>query len=456
MEPQSSRLHFCERCKRVIKHKGKCLPCNYLYKYKRYYPGLKENSNYDLKHHLNPDFVKGLIKTGRNKNIKVVENDGLLAPIGKKHIYSRLLAVEYKYTTICLFGLFIMLILLQMVAPDYTAVFILILTVSCLFLAIASFKNYTLWAKGEERVIAELSKLGKDFIIVNDIKLPNHKGNIDHLVLSKNGLFIIETKNQSGIISCNGDYWEHQTQGLFKIFQKQLYSPSKQIKNNVVKLREFLKQNIKFTEKLWFETIVVFSNKNITLNEINTNVKVLKVEDLLDYIKNHRNVNLTQTELALLVDSFGKVQINEEAKIMIFKSLFKDIKKHIRFPTYWNYLKFGLIFGLFWFAFDEIFFYIFNNNFYYRPLDTIFVYLNNGLIAFLLGKLFLDIVNIKIQSRIANLMLISLIGWLPFLLEFWIFIGFWNYLTTSIVYILARIGLIIPVILIFNFLKWKI
>ncbi|KAF0211985.1 MAG: hypothetical protein FD167_5330, partial [bacterium] len=133
-----------------------------------------------------------------------------------------------------------------------------------------------------------------------------------------------------------------------------------------MRLKEFLKQNINFTGKLWFEPIVVFSNENVTLNEIaNTNVKVLKLDDLLDYIKNHRNVNLTQTELKLLEDLLGNLQAKEEDKVIIFKNLFKDVKKHIRFPTYWNYVKFGLIFGLFWFVFDEIFFYIFNDEFYY-------------------------------------------------------------------------------------------
>lgn len=460
MTLQNNKLHFCERCDRTIKHKGKCLPCNYLYKHKKYYPGLKENPNYDIQHNMNPEFVGRLIRTGWNKNRKTFEDDEIITPIGKQKIYSRFLAVEYKYTAICLFSLFIVLILLQMVAPDYTAIVILSLTVGCLFLTIASFKNYILWtngAKGEERVIAELKKLSKDFIVINDLKLPNHEGNIDHLVLSKNGLFIIETKNQSGVISCNGDYWEHQTKGLFKIFQKQLNSPSKQVKTSIVKLREFLKQNINFTGKLWFDSIVVFSNENVTLNEIaNTNVQVLKLEDLGDYIKNHRNVNLTQTELKSLEDLFGNLQAKEEDKVIIFKNLFKDIKKHIRFPTYWSYLKFGLLFGLFWLIFDEIFFYIFNDKFYYLPFDMIFAYLNSGLIAFLLGKLFLDILEIKIQSKIANLMLISLIGWSPFLLEFWIFIGFWDYLTTSIVYILARFGLIIPSILTFNLLKWRI
>lgn len=459
MASQNNKLRFCERCGRAIKHKGKCLPCNYLYKHKKYYPGLKDNPNYDIQHNMNPDLVEGLIKTGWNKNIKTLEDDEIIAPISKREIYARLLASEYKYTAICLFSLFVVLILLQMVAPDYIAIVILSLTVGCLFLAIASFKNHILWtngAKGEERVIAELKKLSKDFIVINDLKLPNHEGNIDHLVLSKNGLFIIETKNQSGIISSNGDYWEHQTKGLFKIFQKQLDSPSKQVKTSIVKLREFLKQNINFTGKLWFEPIVVFSNENVTLNEIaNTNVKVLKLDNLLDYIKNHRNVNLTQTELKSLEDLFGNLQAKEEDKVIIFKNLFKDVKKYIRFPTYWNYVKFGLIFGLFWLLVYELLFYIGHENLDFNINSILSLFFIDGLISFLLGKIFVDILGLKLQSRVGNLMIVSFIGWIPIILTQLLFFGFTDY-RVLIVYTLTRIALIIPVILTFNLLKWRI
>ena len=120
-------------------------------------------------------------------------------------------------------------------------------------------------------------------------------------------------------------------------------------------------------------------------------------------------------------------------------------------------VKFGLIFGLFWLLFDEVFHYMFMDYFYYYPLDMTKVLILGGLVPFLLGKFFLDIINIKTQFKIANLMIISFIGWLPFLLEWSYFICFIDCIfPTQFVYILARFALVIPVTFVFHALKWRI
>lgn len=433
MSIPDKKEYFCERCSRIITHRGKCLPCNVYLKRKR---EVTDYSEAIQQEEVIPQYIR------------------------KDAIYSRLLAIDYKYATICFFSLFIISILFMMVSPDIIAIPLLFLIVGSLLISITFFKNYFLWsngASGEERVINELKKLGKDFLVINDLKLPNYSGNIDHLVLSKNGLFIIETKNHKGDIKCNGNYWEREKAGLFKIFQNQLDSPSKQIKNSVVKLKEFLKENINFTKKLWFEAIVVFSNKDANLKEIiNPAVTVLKLDKLVNYIKTHKNANLSQNELYMLINSFNKIQTEEQDGAKVFKNLLSEIKAQIKFPDYWKYVKFGLIFGLFWLLFDEIFYYIFNEYFYYDVQSLIYLPFTGGLIPFLLGKFFLDIMNIKLQSKIANLMLISLMGWLPFLLESWIFIGFSDYAITDFVYILARFALVMPVMFVFYVLRWRV
>lgn len=61
---EENKNNLCERCGRKINQKGRCLPCNYLYKNKKYFPGLKENSDYDIEHGMDPNVVKDLIKKG--------------------------------------------------------------------------------------------------------------------------------------------------------------------------------------------------------------------------------------------------------------------------------------------------------------------------------------------------------------------------------------------------------
>lgn len=52
----------CERCGREIKHKGRCLPCNYFYKHGKYYNGLVESPDYDHAHGVDPSYTKKIIK----------------------------------------------------------------------------------------------------------------------------------------------------------------------------------------------------------------------------------------------------------------------------------------------------------------------------------------------------------------------------------------------------------
>ncbi|MFC1800922.1 HRDC domain-containing protein [Nanoarchaeota archaeon] len=51
----------CERCSRKLNHKGRCLPCNYLYKYKSWIRGLRESKDYDSEHGIDVKLVKRLM-----------------------------------------------------------------------------------------------------------------------------------------------------------------------------------------------------------------------------------------------------------------------------------------------------------------------------------------------------------------------------------------------------------
>lgn len=69
---------------------------------------------------------------------------------------------------------------------------------------------------GEMYVTSYLKRLPDSYVILNDIMLETSYGTtqIDHVVLSVNGLFVIETKNYNGWIfgGANSEYW---TQNLY-------------------------------------------------------------------------------------------------------------------------------------------------------------------------------------------------------------------------------------------------
>ena len=72
--------------------------------------------------------------------------------------------------------------------------------------------------EGERQVAKYLSNLpSKKYIVLNNILLQNnyHSTQIDHIVFSVYGIFVIETKNYSGIIRGkeNSENWTKETYG---------------------------------------------------------------------------------------------------------------------------------------------------------------------------------------------------------------------------------------------------
>ena len=60
---------------------------------------------------------------------------------------------------------------------------------------------------GEELVSTLLAGLPDDFYLINDVTLPGHRGNIDHVLVGPCGVVVIETKNYRGVIKCDQDEW---------------------------------------------------------------------------------------------------------------------------------------------------------------------------------------------------------------------------------------------------------
>lgn len=145
---------------------------------------------------------------------------------------------------------------------------------------LVQYTNYSGGLGGEKIVIEMLRNLDDDHYLINDVMLPERYGNIDHILLCPNGIFVIETKNYEGEIICDGDEWHrHYDMG----------SPSKQVKGNAVKLKQLIesqKNIFKNPLKIWVEGIVVFTNPNVNLKLNEPTVTVLKVEELYDYLKN--------------------------------------------------------------------------------------------------------------------------------------------------------------------------
>jgi hypothetical protein len=150
--------------------------------------------------------------------------------------------------------------------------------------------------EGEKQVVKLLTvKLNDDYYILNDLYLHNGGGDIDHIVLGPNGVFVLETKNWSGSISCSGDEWQRPGKRNFS------GSPSRQVKRNAAKIKQIIDDNPNLRSlAIWVEGIVVLTNNNATLHLNNPTVSVLKLSQVTNYIsvfKSSRSLSRDQLEV---------------------------------------------------------------------------------------------------------------------------------------------------------------
>lgn len=123
---------------------------------------------------------------------------------------------------------------------------------------------------GERVVISKLKRLGNNYKIFNDIYIHNAEGNtvqIDHIVLSKFGLFVIETKNFKGWVFGN-DFSEKWTVQIYKSKRK-FPSPIRQNYSHVKALQDLLESN-----EVPIVPIVCFTNNATIKSEFKSNIVI--------------------------------------------------------------------------------------------------------------------------------------------------------------------------------------
>ena len=163
------------------------------------------------------------------------------------------------------------------------------------FIACAVFlENSVTWssgAEGEEKVAECLEHLNESYFVIHDVVLPRMvKENIDHVVLGPNGIFVIETKNHKGYITCHGDWWKQRKIGRRGTpYLGNIGSPSKQVKRKAVLLSEFIQNH--FGVKPFINAVVVFTNEEARLKRINPTVAVLRLHELRNFIQYYRSTS---------------------------------------------------------------------------------------------------------------------------------------------------------------------
>ncbi|TRZ43999.1 NERD domain-containing protein [Robertkochia solimangrovi] len=179
-------------------------------------------------------------------------------------------------------------------------------------------------ALGEYRVAYKLKRLNKkEYIVLNDIllKYGNSTTQIDHIVISRSGIFVIETKNYKGWIHGhqNSEYW---TQTIYK-HKKKLRNPIKQNWVHVFAIKKTLSE---FNYIKYFP-IVVFTGSGI-LKNITTTLPVIYKKNLLKTIKNlNKEEHLSYKQIKLISNKLHKNNIVDRKE---YRNHSKQVSKQVQ------------------------------------------------------------------------------------------------------------------------------
>jgi hypothetical protein len=140
---------------------------------------------------------------------------------------------------------------------------------------------------GESRVAKQLNKFrGEEHVVLNDVLIRTMRGSvqIDHIVISTCGIFVIETKNYDGWIhgNENSEYW---TQSIYKMKTK-FRNPIKQNWAHIYALKEILSD---FGQVI-YHPIVVFAG-DAELKNISSTVPVIYDHQIFQAIIDKRGIS---------------------------------------------------------------------------------------------------------------------------------------------------------------------
>lgn len=151
--------------------------------------------------------------------------------------------------------------------------------------------------KGERNLISILRKLPDGYKAISNVivEYEGKPSELDLVLIGKNGVFVIETKNHNGTIvgDDTDERWIQKKVGQKGgRYQKSMYNPIKQVSTHVFRLSNFLKTN---NINVWVQGAVFFSNRSTRVNISNHNNKVPVfvaskngVNELLQYINTYK------------------------------------------------------------------------------------------------------------------------------------------------------------------------
>ena len=198
----------------------------------------------------------------------------------------------------------------------------LIFSAFCFFLLWLFRKNSVKGMAGEIFVGYFLKKLlDKDqYQIVNDVLIPDQYGGttqIDHIVFSQYGIFVIETKNWGGKIygEADSEYWKQY------FFGNKPNNHSNPIKQNIKHIK-CLAELTGASEKCFMSAVIVLGFSILKNKDRIPESVGHSIPGLINYIKSYREEIMTAEELAAIVETIAKHRL---------KNSFRNKRAHTKY-----------------------------------------------------------------------------------------------------------------------------
>ncbi len=191
--------------------------------------------------------------------------------------------------------------------PSSFILFFAIALLAVLTYIVVRLPSYSRGVAAEYKVAKKLASLPpEEYITLNDLMLPTSYGTtqIDHVVLSTHGVYVIETKNYSGIITGNekSEQWEQNIYGY-------RYKMSNALRQNKVHIDAVI-HHACLRSNVPVHNIVVFSSR-ADVNIYHEHGEVIYINELLTTIQYLRSSE----------PIFTKEQIDIKANLLLQQNI---------------------------------------------------------------------------------------------------------------------------------------
>lgn len=183
----------------------------------------------------------------------------------------------------------------------------ILLFCTILFLIICALRA-VIMGKGacaEKRVSRRLARLSEEYHVFNDVYIlsGNRSVQIDHVVISRYGVFVIETKNYKGWVygSANAEYW---TQNIYGHKYK-FYNPTRQNASHIGAICNLFR----ITRDKAIPIIVFAGSATVRCS---ADCYVIYLRKLRKVIDRHKNVRFTDEQVKQMVGELSAAFVTDK------------------------------------------------------------------------------------------------------------------------------------------------